>query len=268
MKQRTFTIKIESPCHENLAAMNSTAEGKFCTSCHKTVVDFSNMNNEKIAAYFKVNTGRVCGQFKSTQLNMKHTYVYKSPWNFNTAFLKFSLAGILTFASVSSFAQTNKKIPTCTKDDSGNKKNNVESKVQSEMVGQAVYIEQKDFTVKITTDLNGAAIANATIFVVESNQSFTTDVFGKVILVLPDSLKDKEIHLQISARGYEPSSKNIKYAELKTGDLIVSLSLVQVIMTAGAVHYTENIPNIPVKKTETKKEKTKTNTNPKKKSGK
>lgn len=62
-------ISIPKPCHEDWNKMNPNNEGKFCSSCSKTVVDFTKMNKEEIHAYFKQKSGEnTCGHFYASQL--------------------------------------------------------------------------------------------------------------------------------------------------------------------------------------------------------
>lgn len=63
-------MKIESPCHENYQAMTPSNDGRFCGSCQKVVIDFTQMSTEQIKLHFQ-NTSeeQVCGRFKSVQLN-------------------------------------------------------------------------------------------------------------------------------------------------------------------------------------------------------
>lgn len=65
---KKFQIKIADPCHENWDAMTQQDKGRFCASCQKTVVDFSNMSDRQIADFFKKPEGAVCGRFYSDQL--------------------------------------------------------------------------------------------------------------------------------------------------------------------------------------------------------
>lgn len=63
-------MKIENPCHENYKAMRPSADGRFCQSCQKVVVDFTNMTERQIKHYFQNSRAeQVCGRFKSVQLN-------------------------------------------------------------------------------------------------------------------------------------------------------------------------------------------------------
>lgn len=62
-------LSIADPCHENWDQMLPEEKGRFCLSCQKTVVDFTNMSDGQIFDYFKSYTGSTCGQFASQQLD-------------------------------------------------------------------------------------------------------------------------------------------------------------------------------------------------------
>lgn len=63
-------ISIENPCHEDWQGMTPEAQGRFCSACEKTVIDFSQMSDAEILQYFsQPRTEKVCGRFKSEQLS-------------------------------------------------------------------------------------------------------------------------------------------------------------------------------------------------------
>lgn len=67
-----FSIQIPSPCHEDWNQMLPAEQGRFCQSCEKTVVDFSQMSDEQVLNYFKLkqqNSERVCGRFRAEQVS-------------------------------------------------------------------------------------------------------------------------------------------------------------------------------------------------------
>jgi Secretion system C-terminal sorting domain len=72
-KQLQLTIPI--PCHEDWDAMTPVDKGKFCGSCQKQVVDFSDMSDRQVAEFFKKpilslsKGGSVCGRFMNDQLD-------------------------------------------------------------------------------------------------------------------------------------------------------------------------------------------------------
>ena len=66
--ERKYKITIPEPCREDWNKMTPNKEGRFCGSCSKNVVDFTNMIPEEIQMYFLQNTN-VCGRFKKSQLD-------------------------------------------------------------------------------------------------------------------------------------------------------------------------------------------------------
>ncbi len=63
-----FSIQIPSPCHEDWNQMLPAEQGRFCQSCEKTVVDFSQMSDEQVLNYFKLKQStseHVCGRFRA-----------------------------------------------------------------------------------------------------------------------------------------------------------------------------------------------------------
>lgn len=67
---KKMRISIENPCHEDWQGMTPQAQGRFCSACEKTVIDFSRMSDAEILQYFsQPRTEKVCGRFKSEQLS-------------------------------------------------------------------------------------------------------------------------------------------------------------------------------------------------------
>src|SRR5436190_2476819 len=68
--KKQIQLSIPTPCHEDWDKMNPVEKGRFCDSCQKKVIDFSNMSDREIAAFFKKpSTGSVCGRFMQDQLD-------------------------------------------------------------------------------------------------------------------------------------------------------------------------------------------------------
>ncbi len=62
-------ISIPKPCHEDWNAMTPNQQGRFCGSCTKSVVDFTQMKAPEIQEYFTRNHGKkICGRFNNEQL--------------------------------------------------------------------------------------------------------------------------------------------------------------------------------------------------------
>ena len=62
-------IHLDSPCSETWDSMTTAEKGRFCTKCAKNVVDFTNMTDAEMLAFFKENEGKdVCGRINPYQL--------------------------------------------------------------------------------------------------------------------------------------------------------------------------------------------------------
>jgi len=67
---KKLQLQVPTPCHENWDNMTQTEKGRFCASCQKQVIDFSNKSDREIAIFFKKpSSGSVCGRFMEDQLN-------------------------------------------------------------------------------------------------------------------------------------------------------------------------------------------------------
>ncbi|MCL7762414.1 energy transducer TonB [Polaribacter sp. Z014] len=65
-----FKITIPKPCHENWNIMTPMEKGRFCSSCSKTVIDFTKKSTSEIQEYLVENKNqRVCGHFYKKQLD-------------------------------------------------------------------------------------------------------------------------------------------------------------------------------------------------------
>ena len=68
-KAKTIQFQIPEPCHENWNKMHPLPGGRFCDSCEKTIVDFTQMTDSELVRFYKNNNQKVCGRFRSDQLN-------------------------------------------------------------------------------------------------------------------------------------------------------------------------------------------------------
>ncbi|RZJ66574.1 MAG: hypothetical protein EOO50_09380 [Flavobacterium sp.] len=107
-------ISIPTPCHENWNAMPTIKDGKFCATCTRNLIDFSQKPDVEVAAIFEENRNeKICGLFAKSQLDSVTiqipTSAFHQKMNFRSAFL-------LTL-----FASMGGALFSCS-DDAGNKK--------------------------------------------------------------------------------------------------------------------------------------------------
>lgn len=65
-----YKIRIPEPCHEDWNKMTPDENGKFCSVCVKSVVDFTNKSKTEIEEYLIQNReSQICGRFKKSQID-------------------------------------------------------------------------------------------------------------------------------------------------------------------------------------------------------
>lgn len=75
--KKAITIRIPEPCHEDWNQMTSTDKGKFCSVCTKEVFDFTKVTDEELVKRVH-NSEKLCGRFKSSQINREMKLERKS----------------------------------------------------------------------------------------------------------------------------------------------------------------------------------------------
>ncbi|WP_397301917.1 energy transducer TonB [Nonlabens ulvanivorans] len=68
-----YSLRIPEPCHEDWNQMTPSVKGRHCSSCDKTVIDFTIMSDYQIKDFLKMNQGqKLCGHIKKSQLDLIH----------------------------------------------------------------------------------------------------------------------------------------------------------------------------------------------------
>ncbi len=62
-------ITVPTPCDEDWALMMPDTQGRYCSRCEKTVIDFSGWSDNELYVFFAANKKHVCGRFQATQVN-------------------------------------------------------------------------------------------------------------------------------------------------------------------------------------------------------
>ncbi len=91
MERRTI-LTIPEPCSETWNNMTPVQGGSFCSSCQKTVTDFTNMTDDELISFLQKKPASVCGRFRPQQLK---TYIVPEQTGFRSGytFLKAGLLG-------------------------------------------------------------------------------------------------------------------------------------------------------------------------------
>ena len=181
---KPFNLNIKTPCHENFNNFTATANGGFCGSCEKEVIDFTKMNSDEIINYFKTKkTQNTCGKFNNLQLR---TY-NQVPQNNK----KFSFIVGIGLAILSFFTVTTTQAQNTQKENSNNKNNNSEIKDAA---------SQNNILIKGNVSENNLPLPGVNIILKGSNFGTQTNFDGD--FEFPEKLKKGDI-LSFSFLGFE-----------------------------------------------------------------
>ncbi|WP_343795081.1 energy transducer TonB [Gaetbulibacter jejuensis] len=105
-----YSISIPKPCHENWLKMTPNEKGRFCQSCSKTVVDFTNMTTDDIQDFIHNNKHqRICGHIKQSQLDTINLKVSQSVFDQTLSFHKMFLLALLLAMGTTIFSCADEK---------------------------------------------------------------------------------------------------------------------------------------------------------------
>jgi TonB-dependent SusC/RagA subfamily outer membrane receptor len=103
-----YLLHINEPCSQNWDEMTATEKGKFCSSCKKTVFDFTTATDSEIVKHIEVMKAEIfCGNFEKNQLDrwINSTNVKTS----NKKLYEFLLSLTLIASSQNVYAQESTK---------------------------------------------------------------------------------------------------------------------------------------------------------------
>jgi hypothetical protein len=220
---KTLQLTIPNACHENWHTMAEVEKGRYCLSCRKNVIDFTNMSDHEILQHITSSSGNVCGRLHADQMNRNMTLQREGRLSWFKYFLRFTLPAF--FISMKAEAQEVKK-PEIEQTDS--QKQGQKSKVEITVADE--------WTVKGRVLVEDSIpIFAATVTVKGTYNSTITDARGYFKLVLPNEMA---VDLVVATVGYEmielraqPSKDN---AEISI-NMIPSKVNMEVIVIAGSI---------------------------------
>jgi len=68
-KLQKIKLSIPKPCTEDWNKMTVSEQGHICSSCQKSVLDFSNYTDRELLDFFAKAKDKICGRIPDTQLN-------------------------------------------------------------------------------------------------------------------------------------------------------------------------------------------------------
>lgn len=204
-----ISLDIKKPCSENWESFTSTSNGGFCSSCSRTVIDFTTMNDKEILNFFSNQPKQTCGRFRSDQL--KHYHAEPVAIRPGFSLLKAGLLSLFVFlASRPSFAI------------SANQRHKLEV-VQSLNQQEKNTCVDSDYLVKgvVKSKDDGLPMAGVNIYVKGGTEGTVSDSDGQ--FVFPRRLKEGEV-LIFSFIGFETMEYVVKKDAVETIELTMGLS--------------------------------------------
>lgn len=206
---KRISLSIESPCREQWSNFTPTANGGFCSSCSKNVVDFTKMSDAEILAFFTNKPANTCGRLRSDQLKI---YSLHAAPTFNPG-LSLLKAGFLSlmFALVAKEGSAN-IIPPQT--------SAVYIENTSRMLTTESRVTNEERIVKgIVRDETNAPMAGVSIYLKESPEGTVTDADGK--FEFPRKLKEGDV-LMLSFIGYKTMEYTITAETVDQIEIVMS----------------------------------------------
>jgi len=233
---KKIQLSIADPCHENWDNMSRADKGRFCASCQKQVIDFTNMSDLQIAAFFKKpvkslsKDGSICGRFYNDQLDRDIDIPKKRiPWV--KYFFQFAVPAFLF--SMKATAQGNvaiKRVTAKSKPVCSVMMGDVDPERTSPVSAARPAIEPKQARPVLelpllisgkVIDENGNPVPYATVMIKGTKLGGMADSTG--IFEIENPLK-KEIIIEVSSVGYETKEVPVSKKTGNTNDLLVQLA--------------------------------------------
>lgn len=224
MKKERVTYRISEPCHENWERMTPNEKGRFCDSCAKPVVDFTNMSNRQIHRTMEESRESVCGRMTISQVNREMNFNQVTQPSFSLRALVLGTA-LSTFSAVQSCAQTGKVEPT---------EQTVKGEVVEEpiLMGDIEPVKYEKVSGKVTDYLQKSLIAGTSVTIYDEGgkELSTTLVNEKGEFELMLDYSQDPYRMVFRCKNYVEQSYLIDELSSRTDMIVILYHKEQVIM--------------------------------------
>jgi hypothetical protein len=112
---KTFQLNIASPCEENLDKMPKNAQGFFCNSCAKSVIDLSNKTDYEISRIISSTKDKnnICARLNASQIN-KPFELFDQPRNNSSLKYASAIAASVLLSTGVAAQENTKSVPNQT----------------------------------------------------------------------------------------------------------------------------------------------------------
>ena len=232
-------LQVPDSCHENWDKMTRMEKGRFCGSCQKKVIDFTNMSDRELVAFFKKPLESVCGRFRQDQLDHDIDIPKKRiPWV--KYFFQFTLpVFLMSVKATSQASRTQGKVfATCKKEIMGDT-----VRIGTAKVEEPVSNEIREIRGRII-ETEGNGISYASINLKGTNEVVASDSSGDFILKMRKDIIGQT--LVASCVGYTSKEVNLAGVEGINGEDTLQIKMDEYVVTAGLVYVERTPKHIPL----------------------
>ncbi|MBC6109886.1 carboxypeptidase-like regulatory domain-containing protein [Pedobacter fastidiosus] len=210
-----FKISINNPCNQQWDNMQKNQDGRFCNSCQKSVIDFTEFSDEDLRNWFTKANENVCGKLNANQLDrLIITETKFSIHRFRPSLIAASLFAFLSFPKLSN---ANIKIiyPTFQSDKRSNQIDLIESDT---LIDSIVTIKGR-----VIDKDNKQPIFLLSVVIKGAKKSVVTDNNGNFEIKLNKNKFPDKVTLDFRYIGYE--SKEIKVNLKNQNELFIEMKV-------------------------------------------
>jgi len=204
MNTRKLTLFIDKPCNNDWDKMTVNEQGRHCSSCNKTVIDFSNYTDKQLVDFFKNMPEGICGHIPGYKLDtvLVSGDKSRSPF-FKKLFWGTAIAS--WFGLVNKTDAKNPAAPKTVQTTNATLNRNTEMS-DKDSLKKAISLSFYDETSKqaipyvtVTLVVNGSA-----------EQSYATSSNGVCEISLPGNMLGKKLTFECSATEYTEKQIELK----------------------------------------------------------
>jgi hypothetical protein len=223
MMNQIYSLKIENPCHQDWSSMSKVDQGKYCSHCSKTVIDFSKFSDAEIIRYLDKNKGTVCGRLKNNQIERKLKFNVKD----DNPFLHKVFTSLILSFSINNLYATN--LPSTEQNLIAIDTFKIDSEIQENKTDKQIQIIRGN-----VADANSKEILIQASVYINDKLNTVTDLNGDFNLNIPSDFNLDSIQLKISYVGYFPLDTSIHRLDFNKAiqfSLIRSINMDEVTIT-------------------------------------
>jgi len=208
-----FKISINNPCIKKWSNMQPDAVGRFCSSCQKSVTDFTQFSDSDLKDWFAKHKEKSCGRFKPEQIDrLINVKSNSSIGRFKPALIAASFVAFLSFPKLGN--AINKSYPTYQINE---KKNGIDKYVP--------LIKKDSITIKgkVIDGEESLPIIGGSVRIKGTAVATVTDKDGNFELKVNKNDFKNSLLLEFTFLGFE--SRNLKVNLKKTEPITVTMKM-------------------------------------------